>query len=68
VQDWQPGALMRVNELLARYGTLAPSVKIIEQYLEQARQSLSLLPESGGRGGLFGVTEFLARQTAALAE
>ena len=65
---WQPGALVWGNELLARYGTLAPSVEIIEQYLEQARQTLSALPESGGRGGLFGVTDFLARQTAALSE
>lgn len=68
VQEWQPGSIVRVNELLTHYGTLSPSLEIIEQYLEQARQTLSALPESGGRGGLFGVTKYLTRQTAALSE
>lgn len=68
VQDWQPGAFARVAELLARYETLTPSLELIERYLSQARQSLRSLPESGGRAGLAGVTEYLTRQTAALSE
>jgi geranylgeranyl pyrophosphate synthase len=57
-----------MTELLTRYETLVPSLEIIERYLTQARQSLKSLPESGGRAGLAGVTEYLARQTAALSE
>lgn len=68
VQSWQPSSLLRVSELLKRYATLGPTVEIIEQYLEQSRQTLAVLPESGGRAGLFSVTEYLARQTAALCE
>ena len=68
VQDWQPGAFARMSELLGRYETLSPSLEIIERYLTQARQSLKSLPESEGRAGLSGVTEYLARQTAVLSE
>lgn len=68
VKDWHPGSFARVTELLVRYETLAPSLELIERYLAQARQSLRLLPESDGRAGLAGVTDYLARQTAALSE
>ena len=68
VNDWHPGSFSRVTELLTRYETLAPSLELIERYLTQARQSLRSLPESGGRAGLAGVTDYLARQTAALSE
>ena len=57
-----------MTELLTRYEALGPSRELIERYLTQARQSLRSLPESGGRAGLSGVTEYLARQTAALSE
>ena len=68
VQEWQPGAFAAVKELLARHATLGPSRELIERYLNLARQSLQALPESEGRAGLFDVTEYLARQTAALSE
>jgi octaprenyl-diphosphate synthase len=68
VQDWQPGAFAEVNALLARYQTLKPTVELIERYLTQARQSLRALPESAGRTGLMGVTDYLAQQTARLSE
>jgi octaprenyl-diphosphate synthase len=68
VKQWQPGAFVRVTELLLRYETLGPSLELIERYLTQARHSLRSLPESDGRAGLAGVTEYLARQTAALSE
>src|SRR6266571_5279016 len=66
VQTWQPSSLPRVSELLTRYETLGPTVEIIGQYLDQARETLRSLPESDGRAGLFGVTEYLARQTGML--
>ncbi|MBP9902511.1 MAG: polyprenyl synthetase family protein [Verrucomicrobia bacterium] len=68
VQEWQPGAFAAVKELLARHATLGPSRELIERYLNLARQRLQALPESEGRAGLFDVTEYLARQTAALSE
>ena len=68
MQDWQPGSFLRVTELLIRYEALGPSRELIERYLAQARLSLRSLPESDGRAGLAGVTEYLARQTAALSE
>jgi octaprenyl-diphosphate synthase len=67
VRNWQPGALVQVGAWLAQHDTLAPSVEIIHQYLEKARQRLHALPESPGRAGLFGLTEYLARQTDVLA-
>jgi octaprenyl-diphosphate synthase len=67
VEHWQPEHLAAVNELLARYETFGPSQAVIGRYLEQARRELRNLPESGGRAGLSGLTDFLAQQTGALA-
>jgi octaprenyl-diphosphate synthase len=67
IENWQPENLSTVNGLLARYETLEPSLKVISNYLEQARRTLRVLPESGGRAGLFGLTDFLAQQTGSLA-
>ena len=68
VQNWQPGSFAKVNEYLARYETLGTTLDLIERHLGQARQYLRSLPESVGRAGLLGVTDFLAQQTAALSE
>ena len=57
-----------MSELLTRYETLGPTVEIIGQYLDQARETLRSLPESDGRAGLFGVTKYLAWQTGMLSE
>ena len=67
VQNWQPAALGRVNELLAEYATLGPTVDVIHRYLKQGRRALRLLPESEGRTGLQGLADYLAQQTDALA-
>jgi octaprenyl-diphosphate synthase len=66
IKDWQRGNLAAVNELLVRYETFEPSRKVVANYLEQARSALKVLPESGGRAGLFGLADFLAQQTAVL--
>ena len=68
IANWQPGAFAEVHPLLARYQTLRPTVELIERYLGQACLSLRSLPESVGRAGLQGVTDYLAQQTAALSE
>ncbi|HVU09137.1 MAG TPA: polyprenyl synthetase family protein [Verrucomicrobiae bacterium] len=67
IESWQPENLPAVNELLAKYETFEPSLEIINQYLQQARQALSVLPENDGRAGLLNLTNFLAQQIAALA-
>jgi octaprenyl-diphosphate synthase len=66
VTEWQKGSLQGLGELLAKYDTLSTSLEIIHQYLEKARQPLRALPNSSGRSGLLGLTEYLARQTNAL--
>lgn len=67
VQQWQPGALDEVMELLTRNATVEPSLAVIHRHLKQAGECLRALPETPGRAGLLGAAEFLARQTDALA-
>jgi octaprenyl-diphosphate synthase len=66
IKNWQASALPQVGALLSKYDTLTPSSEIIDQYLEKARQMLRAMPESHGRACLFGLTEYLARQTSEL--
>jgi octaprenyl-diphosphate synthase len=66
IENWQPQNFSAVHELLARYETFEPSLEVIAKFLEQARKALRILPESSGRGGLLGLTEFLAQQMDAL--
>jgi octaprenyl-diphosphate synthase len=66
VQNWQPATLARVNELLAKYETLGPTLEVVRRYLERGRQALRVLPESSGRAGLLGLADYLAQQTGAL--
>jgi len=67
IHDWQPENFTAVNALLAKYDTFAPSVEVIQRYLEQARRALRVLPHSAGSAGLLKLTEFLAQQTGLLA-
>lgn len=66
VENWEPGSMNAMAKLLAKYDTLAASVAILRQHLEQARQNLAILNDSEGRGGLLGLTDYLARQTEIL--
>jgi octaprenyl-diphosphate synthase len=66
VDGWHGEAMKPMAELLSKYETLGPSLEIIDQYLQEARQFLRNLPASSGRAGLLGLTEYLARQTVAL--
>ena len=67
IEHWRPENLSGVNGLLARYGTFEPTQEVAGRYLEQARRALRLLPQSAGRAGLFGLTDFLAQQMDVLA-
>jgi octaprenyl-diphosphate synthase len=66
VRGWQSGSMKPMTELLGKYDTLNASLGFFHQYLEKARQLLSLLPASAGRIGLLSLSEYLARQTDAL--
>ncbi|HWX23284.1 MAG TPA: polyprenyl synthetase family protein [Candidatus Binatia bacterium] len=66
VEGWQAGSMKRVAKLLARHETLDASLKIVRQYLQQARQALPPLPATSSRDGLMSLTDYLARQTDAL--
>jgi len=66
VKQWEPACFSRVLGLLDKYDTRSESLEVIHQYLEKARQSLSVLPPSESRTGLTGLTHYLACQTNAL--
>jgi octaprenyl-diphosphate synthase len=66
IQNWETTSLPQVSALLAKHETLGPSLAIVRQYLDKARQYLRSLPVSDGRTGLLGLVEYLARQTEAL--
>ncbi len=66
IAKWQPAHFSEVNRLLVKYATFQPSLEIIFKYLEESRTILQDLPESSGRAGLLGLTNFLAQQTSLL--
>jgi octaprenyl-diphosphate synthase len=66
IQNWETNSLPQVRALLAKHETLEPSLAIVRQYFDKARQCLRSLPVSEGRAGLSGLIEYLARQTEAL--
>jgi len=66
IANWKPAAMSRLTEMFARYEILGLSLEAIGDYLAKARQTLRALPETDGRAGLQGLTEFLTRQTEAL--
>ena len=66
IQHPQNGAFAEISSLLAAHETLADSQETFREYLDMARASLRELPESSGRTGLFGLMEYLSRQTDAL--
>src|SRR5450432_1710652 len=66
IQNWQPANLSAINKFLVRYETFGPSLKVIADYLEQARRALRGLPKSDGQAGLLNLVDFLAQQTGSL--
>jgi len=66
IHGWQAGSMKALAKLLVKYDTLAGSLDILNDHLQQASEALGVLPASGGRVGLLGLTEFLAHQTDSL--
>jgi octaprenyl-diphosphate synthase len=68
VKDWKPESFNRVAGLLVRYQTFKPSLEVIQRYLSEAREALTILPATEGKTALLGLTEFLHHQTEALTD
>ncbi len=66
VEEWEPAYFPELMRLLRSYQTLDESCRWVQQYLQTARQALSVLPKSENRSGLFGLTGYLAQQMEAL--
>jgi octaprenyl-diphosphate synthase len=66
--DWEAEYLPQLREQLHRHEVLPASCQAVYEYLHSAREMLSVLPNSESRAGLYGMTEFLAQQTALLGD
>ncbi|HKS36590.1 MAG TPA: polyprenyl synthetase family protein [Verrucomicrobiae bacterium] len=66
IERWDDRHFARVVELLEEYDALDESRKTVQRFLQAARQSLDLLPDTESRLALAGLTGFLAQQTNAL--
>jgi len=67
ILQWQPQHFPKVKALLVKHDTFEPSVQVIHQFLDRARQALRPLPDSAGVAGLQKLADFLAQQTGTLA-
>lgn len=66
ILNWEPSLMKRLARLLQKHDVLSSSIEAVHQHLAKARQATQALPESKGRAGLIGLTEYLARQTDSL--
>ena len=66
IKSWESETIKPLGELLAKYEALNAAQQSIHFYLKRADEFLRSLPVSRGRSGLYGLTEYLAQQTAAL--
>ena len=66
LQEWNPAFFPELMRLLRNYNTLEESCRYVHQYLQGARQALSVLPMSEDRAGLLDLTGYLAQLTQAL--
>jgi octaprenyl-diphosphate synthase len=66
IEHWSAKHLKEIQQLLDAHGALAASRRVIDRYLDAARQDLQVLPNGANRAGLAGLTDFLAQQANAL--
>ncbi len=66
VRNWKTEHLTELVVMLRKYRSLEGSQLAVQQYLETARQALSVLPDTENSLGLSGLTDYLAHQTDAL--
>jgi octaprenyl-diphosphate synthase len=66
VGDYQPENFGQVISLLQRHGALHESLRVVQQYLQGAKEAAHHLTPSEGRAGLINLCEVLAAQTESL--
>lgn len=66
IELWDKSSLPELLRMLERYGSLAKSKAVIQEYLGSARESLSIVPLSAGRVALYDLTEYLEHLSNAL--
>jgi geranylgeranyl pyrophosphate synthase len=66
IKDWEPAHFLQVVDLLRIHGVFDDARQAVHQYLETARQTLNVLPESESRRALFFLAQYLGQQTDAL--
>jgi octaprenyl-diphosphate synthase len=66
IGDWGAQYFPHLLDLLDAHDVLGGSRRVIHQHLQMARQKLTALPQSEGRAGLAGLTEYLACQADSL--
>ena len=66
IDDYQPQNFSLVVALLQRHGALRESLRVVEQYLDDAREFAGQLRPGEARGDLIGLCEVLAGQTESL--
>ena len=67
LQKWELRRFPELLSILDAHGALDGSCAAVQEHLARARQELAGLPDSPSRAGLAGLTDYLARQTEALA-
>jgi geranylgeranyl pyrophosphate synthase len=66
IQAWSPTYLPRVIDLLEKYDAFDESRRVLQDYLNTARNSLTPLPLTQGRIALSGLADYLADQVQIL--
>ena len=66
VRDWVPESFSSLLRILHQHRALEDAQAAVHQYLESARQKLSVLPGTKSRSGLADLADYLAMQTDAL--
>ncbi len=65
--DYQPENFLQVAALLRRHGALAESLRVINSYLDTAKNLVGSLRDTPARAGLISLCNVLAGQTESLA-
>ena len=66
IGEYQPENFSKVVALLRRHGALHESLRVIENYLDAAREFAGKLRQTEARAGLMMLCEVLAAQTESL--
>jgi octaprenyl-diphosphate synthase len=66
--EWQPEYYSDLRRYMSSYGVLAESRKVVEEYLDLARQMLKPLPRSENQASLHRLADYLGQQMSWLGQ